>query len=764
MRFFVGIPLALVLLVPAAARADSGVHLKLAEGSGAQLDGKRLTAVLRAHGATDLEPVFSQPGATVGRDLERLEARSARPLKDLRLYVRLAAPEDEIDGLLADLQTLPFVATAYPEPEPAPAPVSPDFSPRQGYFALAPAGLGSASVAGIPGARGDQVDVIDIEYSWNRTHEDLSRLAPAAALIANGTPKDPYTVDHGTGTAGVLAGDDNGFGITGLVPAAGFRMVNANSLERGYQVGDAINIARQNLDPGDVILLEQQAAGPEGGYVPIEWLDEAYTAITYAVAEGITVVEAAGNGAVSLDGAAYGRPFPRGRADSGAIVVGAGAAPACGTPRTRLSFSSYGSRVDLQAWGQCVTTAGYGDLHWADGVDRFYTGDWGGTSSASAIVAGAAAAYSSAYQARHGVAPTPAQVRQALKTTGTPQDLASAGALPGQIGPMPNLAAALAPFAPQIPLSGNRVANASFEAGTTGWGAWQGTLSRVAVAGAPQGAYAAKVVRASGTSFSLDDSAGGARPTIAATTAGTTYSATGFVAAAAASSVGKTVKLVLRERTPAGATVRQSTASTTLTTAFKRLAVATEAAAAGNTIGVRVEQSAAVAGHAFYADGFAVAAGNLVANPSFEAGTTGWGAWSGTLARTPVTGAPHGGSVVKVTRAAGTSYSLDDSWGGAAPTIATTHSGTTYIGAAFVRAAGAATIGRSIRIVLRERSPAGVTVRQTTTTATLGSAFQRIAVAAEAAAPGNSLGLRLEQSGAVAGDTFNADQLTLGVA
>ena len=52
---------------------------------------------------------------------------------------------------------------------------------------------------------------------------------------------------------------------------------------------------------------------------------------------------------------------------SGAIIVGAGAAPTAyggsDVDRSRLDFSNYGSRVDLQGWGEAVVTTGYGDLY-----------------------------------------------------------------------------------------------------------------------------------------------------------------------------------------------------------------------------------------------------------------------------------------------------------------------------------------------------------------------------------------------------------------
>jgi Tol biopolymer transport system component len=204
------------------------------------------------------------------------------------------------------------------------------------------------------------------------------------------------------------------------------------------------------------MLIEQQVPGPNGacgadqlGCVPVEWVPAIYDAISIATASGIVVVEAAGNGRENLNRPEYGSPFPQGRPDSGAIVVGAGGAPDCDRyaqpPRSRLEFSTYGQRVNLQGWGECVTTTGYGDLYSEGPPETRYTAFFAGTSSASPIVAAAAAAVSSAYQeANPGSQLAPADLRDVLTDTGTPQDLTSPGALPGRVGPLPDLVAALA--------------------------------------------------------------------------------------------------------------------------------------------------------------------------------------------------------------------------------------------------------------------------------------------------------------------------------
>jgi serine protease len=98
-------------------------------------------------------------------------------------------------------------------------------------------------------------------------------------------------------------------------------------------------------------------------------------------------------------------------------------------------FSTYGTRVDLQGWGECVTTTGYGDLFSGD-ENSLYTSSFNGSSSASPIVAGAAAALSSALEAKTAKPAKPADVRRILEATGTPQ------VGNDNIGPLPDLVAA----------------------------------------------------------------------------------------------------------------------------------------------------------------------------------------------------------------------------------------------------------------------------------------------------------------------------------
>ena len=115
-----------------------------------------------------------------------------------------------------------------------------------------------------------------------------------------------------------------------------------------------------------------------------------------------------------------------------------------GVPRSRIFFSNYGQIVNVQAWGWHVTTLGYGDAQGGPSENNWYTLRFSGTSSASPIVTGAAAAIQGRAIKVKGASLTPAKVRDLLIKTGTPQEAGPGVPLTQKIGPQPNLASAIA--------------------------------------------------------------------------------------------------------------------------------------------------------------------------------------------------------------------------------------------------------------------------------------------------------------------------------
>ncbi|MFO0974607.1 MAG: S8 family serine peptidase [Phycisphaerae bacterium] len=393
-----------------------------------------------------------------------------RAVADLRTQFTLTlAPGSNPAAALDALNALDAVEIALPMPRPVAPPTPPNFQANQGYLNAATVGVDAPGMwAGPYFTTGVNSIVVDIEYSWNLSHQDLH-----PTLLVGPPPVDPFNDNnHGTAVLGEMASVSNGFGTTGIcygVQPADLWVVAANTAS-GWDVGAAVLTALGAGTPSRmVILLEQQTVGPnytgnppdpQFGLVPVEWYLPWYNAIVTATGNGAIVVEAAGNGSQNLDDPIYsvgnGGHWPfLPQNDSGAIIVGAGGPP--GSPwgdRSRLTFSNYGATVDLQGWGAGVMTTGYGNAYSAEGPNLYYTNTFNGTSAASPIVAGACALLISYFQAHVGAGPalTPAQVKSLLVQTGSPQ-------LDGQtpasqhIGPRPNVtaAAALLDFTPPQP-------------------------------------------------------------------------------------------------------------------------------------------------------------------------------------------------------------------------------------------------------------------------------------------------------------------------
>src|SRR5690606_13783988 len=123
------------------------------------------------------------------------------------------------------------------------------------------------------------------------------------------------------------------------------------------------------------------------------------------------------------------------RGDSGALIVGGG------TPdlsHNKISYSTYGARVNVQGWADNVATSGYGDWQiFGNDMNQQYT-MFSGTSSATPIVAGCVAVLQSYYFSLTGEYLSPLEMRSLLVATGIPQGSG------GPIGPLPNMEAAIA--------------------------------------------------------------------------------------------------------------------------------------------------------------------------------------------------------------------------------------------------------------------------------------------------------------------------------
>ncbi|MEW6412379.1 MAG: S8 family serine peptidase [Candidatus Zixiibacteriota bacterium] len=394
--------------------------------------------------AAGVSPRFQMDKSALDRMRQEGSRRAGISLPDLTLYYEIdipasASPQERL-ALLKQIRGLDIVEVAYfaPRPEVASIEVTSSLTPAwesgQYYLQAAPTGIDAYYGWGLPGGHGENVKVIDIEGNWIQTHEDLhggtDDFHIAGALI-----DDPGWWNHGTAVLGEIASDSNDFGMTGIAYNVDLGTVSIGSMT----TANAITTATANCVEGDIILIELHAPGPhydfqvrsdQRGYVAMEYWQENFDAILTASALGRIVVEAGGNGAENYDDTSiYDSLFYPDYRFSGAIMVAAS-----DENHVPASFTNYGIRLDVHAFGTWnVFTLGYGDLYGTT-PDDYYTAEFAGTSSASPIIVGACAVLQGINKAAHTTTLDHNGMRALLTSYSTPQALSSKN-----IGPLPDL-------------------------------------------------------------------------------------------------------------------------------------------------------------------------------------------------------------------------------------------------------------------------------------------------------------------------------------
>lgn len=456
-------------------------RIRLRRGTLVDLNGAAPQAALHDLMATTQAGQWTRAHAIDEATLDTLRARgqanTGEALVDINNYYHLLLPAEwDAAHAIAQLQTSPLVERVLRIPVAHDAAFDLEYvnpggitgniatDKYQRYLDPAPDGIDARYAWLGGGGTGAGIGICDVEQDYNPNHADLPAIALRGATISFPGQDD----NHGTAVLGIVAGRDDGLGVTGIAHAATLYFAyglynNVNHTPDGinntFFLHNAITRCTAAVGSGGVILIEAQIGGPnrppnpaegdQSGLVPTEWDKSVYDVIKLAVANGITVVEAAGNGAENLDSGDYqtgnGGHFPFLSAnDSGAIIVGAGKSPYWGAnARIAHDYSNYGQTVDLHGWGDSIVTTGYGTLY-PGGTNpdvaqknQWYATSFGGTSGASPIVTGAVAVIQSTYKQVNGSYMTPAQVRTLLRTTGTPQIGSK------NIGPLPNLRAAI---------------------------------------------------------------------------------------------------------------------------------------------------------------------------------------------------------------------------------------------------------------------------------------------------------------------------------
>lgn len=309
---------------------------------------------------------------------------------------------------------------------------TPDLESLQTYLNDNP-GI-NAKYAWSRGITGQNIRIRDVEYGFYKTHEMLSNqnsiqlepgYSPNSGLSGNN-----YR-DHGTAVVSILGSVKDNIGLSGAAYSASEIKGYMEWTTVGYNRAAAVSRSINASQAGDIILYEMQTGGKDGQYCPAEYDSVIWDLTKAATDSGIIIIAAAGNGNQNLDDPFYATYNARG--NSGAIIVGAGSP---NTTHSKLSFSTYGSRVDVQGWGSNVLAAGYGSYQKYDNDNNRTYNYFSGTSSATPVVASAATLIQSYYHQATGQYLSPAAMKNLLISTGIPQG----GTVAGQkIGPFPNV-------------------------------------------------------------------------------------------------------------------------------------------------------------------------------------------------------------------------------------------------------------------------------------------------------------------------------------
>ncbi|MDO8526654.1 MAG: S8 family serine peptidase [Deltaproteobacteria bacterium] len=368
----------------------------------------------------------------VDRERRRLERVTGKKLPDLRRHIVVAEKDKaKAKEILKKIWDEKGMEVFYPRMKARLPGINsvPDLSGQQGY-------INDLNIPAVwaRGVKGQNINVVDDESGLNLQHEDLPR------NIAGGDiGSSAFNKAHGTAVMGILVGMENGHGITGIVPQSS---PIAASSGGANAIGSLANGIEADQPKTHIYLLEETYSRPGSDpthctaddptdCVSAEYYLDAFEAFQIATAFGTTVVLPAGNGIVNMDTTSNADGWPDlrfRREDSGAIMVGA----SLGSSHQKADWSNCGQRTDLFSWGQGVVTTSYpgagasfdwtgsGNPNTSD-PNTYFTNQFGGTSSAAAIIAGSTALLQSYAVQQMGSAYkqlTPLKIREILVNSG----------------------------------------------------------------------------------------------------------------------------------------------------------------------------------------------------------------------------------------------------------------------------------------------------------------------------------------------------------
>jgi hypothetical protein len=347
-----------------------------------------------------------------------------------------------IEALLPVIRDLPFVLWADTRAEPLPPNfVSYGTNPRaHASEHLRPMVLGHDVFHAwrVEGGTGTGVQFVDVEYDFDPTHEEFVGAGLQPFSYFKPVPPNQGYVDHGTASLGLVMAQDNGTGSVGIAPDVNARFCSQTRADGKVKSHEAVFTGAIGALPHGILLVEMAHSYPPGNGpdVMVETSLPMLDVIRFATALGVTVIEPAGNAGVDLDTIPLAGPD-----HSGAVVVGGGAhfqPPNSGDilwsrqPPGTTGGSSFGKRVDCFSAYVGVTAPGgpTANSYWT-GINMF-----GGTSAASAIIAGLACSIQGMALARGGPL-QPADIRRLLSSPALGDY--TAPSQPGGVGVMPDL-------------------------------------------------------------------------------------------------------------------------------------------------------------------------------------------------------------------------------------------------------------------------------------------------------------------------------------
>jgi len=240
-----------------------------------------------------------------------------------------------------------------------------------------------------PATAGSGVTAYIIDTGIRFTHSDFGGRATSGYDAVDGGSADDCN-GHGTHVAGTVGGTR--YGVAKRVSLVGVRVLNCSGSGTNAGVIAGVNWVTQNARRPAVANMSLGGGASTA-------LDNA---VANSIASGVTYALAAGNSRANACNTSPARV-------ASAITVGATT-----SSDARASYSNYGTCLDIFAPGSSITSAWY--------TGSTATNTISGTSMASPHVAGAAALVLGASPSS-----TPAQVRNTLVGSATPNVVTSAG-------------------------------------------------------------------------------------------------------------------------------------------------------------------------------------------------------------------------------------------------------------------------------------------------------------------------------------------------